>query len=196
MSRYYATKLREHGPTPAGVDWNGAASQRTRFAQLLKLCDPDLAGSVLDYGCGYGALFGYLREHRWPLRYVGYDLSQEMVSAARALYSQDAEFFADRARIQPADYALASGVLNVKAGVADHQWWAYCEHVLADLSLLGRRGFAFNALTRYSDPERMRPDLYYADPCQVFDYCKRRFSTAVALLHDYGLYEFTILVRT
>ena len=47
----------------------------------------------------------------------------------------------------------------------------------------------------YSDPERMRAHLYYADPCRLFDHCKRRYSRHVALLHDYGLYEFTILVR-
>ena len=41
----------------------------------------------------------------------------------------------------------------------------------------------------------MRPDLFYADPCWLFDQCKRRHSRDVALLHDYGLYEFTILVR-
>ena len=41
----------------------------------------------------------------------------------------------------------------------------------------------------------MRPDLYYADPCRLFDLCKRRYAKNVALLHDYGLYEFTILVR-
>ena len=41
----------------------------------------------------------------------------------------------------------------------------------------------------------MRPDLYYADPCELFDRCKRRYSRNVALLHDYDLYEFTILVR-
>jgi hypothetical protein len=29
----------------------------------------------------------------------------------------------------------------------------------------------------------------------IFDICKRKFSRNVALLHDYGLYEFTILVR-
>ena len=50
-------------------------------------------------------------------------------------------------------------------------------------------------LTSYSDPDRMRPDLYYGDPCRLFDHCKRRYSRHVALLHDYGLYEFTILVR-
>jgi len=41
----------------------------------------------------------------------------------------------------------------------------------------------------------MRPDLHYADPCVLFDRCKRRHSPRVALLHDYGLWEFTILVR-
>jgi hypothetical protein len=41
----------------------------------------------------------------------------------------------------------------------------------------------------------MRPDLYYGDPCALFDHCKRRYARNVAVLHDYGLYEFTILVR-
>ena len=57
------------------------------------------------------------------------------------------------------------------------------------------RGFAFNCLTSYSDADKMRDDLYYADPCKLFDRCKRRYSRRVALLHDYGLWEFTILVR-
>jgi hypothetical protein len=41
----------------------------------------------------------------------------------------------------------------------------------------------------------MRADLFYADPCVYFDLCKRRYSRQVALLHDYGLYEFTLIVR-
>ena len=60
---------------------------------------------------------------------------------------------------------------------------------------LSRRGFAFNMLTSYSDADRMRSDLHYGDPAAYFDLCKRRFSRNVALLHDYELYEFTIVVR-
>jgi hypothetical protein len=60
---------------------------------------------------------------------------------------------------------------------------------------LSLKGMAFNALTSYSDPEFMKPDLYYPDPLQVFDFCKRNLSKQVALLHDYGIYDFTILVR-
>ena len=41
----------------------------------------------------------------------------------------------------------------------------------------------------------MRPDLHYADPLALFDRCKRRYARDVALLHDYGLWEFTLLVR-
>lgn len=40
----------------------------------------------------------------------------------------------------------------------------------------------------------MKDYLYYADPCFLFDHCKRNYSDRVALLHDYGLYEFTMLV--
>jgi hypothetical protein len=63
------------------------------------------------------------------------------------------------------------------------------------MAQLSKKGFAFNILTGYSDPERQRADLYYADPLFFFDYCQKNFSRFVALLHDYPLYEFTILVK-
>jgi hypothetical protein len=66
---------------------------------------------------------------------------------------------------------------------------------IRQMSNLSYKGFAFNALTSYSDPQHVRPDLYYANPCFLFDYCKRNFFKQVVLLHDYGLYEFTIIVR-
>jgi hypothetical protein len=50
-------------------------------------------------------------------------------------------------------------------------------------------------LTKYSDKEYMKEYLYYADPLYLFDYCKKHFSKNVALLHDYNLYEFSIIVR-
>ena len=66
---------------------------------------------------------------------------------------------------------------------------------LSQMNLLSSRGFASTFLTKYSDADRMLDHLYYADPLFLFDYCKRNFSKNVALLHDYTLYDFTILVR-
>jgi hypothetical protein len=94
-----------------------------------------------------------------------------------------------------ADYGIASGIFNVRLGRSDEEWRAYLEATLDALDYTSRLGFAFNCMTTYSDANKMRDDLYYADPCELFDLCKRRYSRNVALLHDYGLYEFTILVR-
>ena len=102
---------------------------------------------------------------------------------------------ARREDLQPADYAVASGVFNVKQDASDEAWRTYIWETVADLAALGTRGFAFNALTAYSDADKRRPDLFYADPLEAFDRCKRSYSRFVTLLHDYPLYEFTIIVR-
>jgi len=77
---------------------------------------------------------------------------------------------------------------------SDIQWLPYILSTLDVMNKKSRLGFAFNMLTKYSDPGYMKKKLYYADPCFIFDYCKRNYSRNVALLHDYDLYEFTIRV--
>jgi SAM-dependent methyltransferase len=194
---YYTGRLTEHGPTPRGVDWNSQESQHLRFEQLLRVCDGKSPFVLGDYGCGYGALYEHLLHTGFDGFFRGFDIAPAMLEAARQRYGSDprARFGADEGVLADADYVVASGVFNVKLHTPLADWEEYVLRTVDRLAALGRRGFAFNALTSYSDPERMRPDLYYPNPCALFDYCKRRFSRHVALLHDYGLFEFTILVR-
>lgn len=195
--KYYDASLRTHGATPRGVDWNSAASQELRFDKLGSVLVGNAEAAVVDYGCGYGALAAYLRArgHRGP--YQGFDLSSEMIAAALEFTAPLAActFSADRAELQPADFALASGIFNVKRDTSDADWHAYVLRTLDDLRALSRLGFAFNVLTAHADADKRRADLYYADPLTMFEHCRRRFSRQVALLHDYPLYEFTISVR-
>jgi SAM-dependent methyltransferase len=190
VGAYYTGKVREHGTTARGVDWPTEASQRLRFGELLRVCAPD-ASSLVDVGCGYGALVDQLPP---GVAYQGFDLSEEMVARGRELHP-GITFTTDRAALVPAEYAVASGIFNVRMTHADDAWREYILAGLDDLDSLGTRGFAFNMLTSYSDADKMRADLYYGDPCFFFDHCKRAYSKNVALLHDYGLYEFTMLVR-
>ena len=61
IDNYYSEKLKIHGTTPKGVDWNNEESQFIRFEQLSKIINSD--GSVLnDIGCGYGKYLEYLVE--------------------------------------------------------------------------------------------------------------------------------------
>jgi SAM-dependent methyltransferase len=197
VAEYYTRKLREHGPTPRGVDWSSAESQRTRFQQLTRIIDRT-PFSILDVGCGYGALADYLSGTHEQFRCVGVDLSAAMRAAARARHGDDPRVaIVDSFDEAPVcDYAVASGIFNVRLSTLDDAWWSYVLHVLRRMGGKSRRGLAANFLTSYADRERMREDLYYADPCAVFDWAKRNLSRQVAILHDYGLYEFTLLVRT
>lgn len=197
VQRYYSEKLRVHGPTPAGVDWNSTESQRLRFDLLLQLCDASTPFSLIDYGCGYGALADELARRGWPCDFTGFDISPDMVRVAREKHSErsDCRFTASRGELVAADYAVASGVLNVKLETSIPEWEEYVFSVLDELNALSTRGFAFNVLSNRADPERMRSDLYYADPCRLLAYCQQKFSRRVALLHDSPLYEFTVLVR-
>lgn len=196
VAAYYGQKLAAHGPTPAGVDWRSEESQTLRFRQLTAICDGHGPFSVIDYGCGYGELARYLRQTGLLRQYVGYDIVPEMVAAATGLHGDRAcRFTSRREELQPADFTLASGVFNVKLEAADEEWTEYVLRTIREMASLSRYGFAFNALTTASDPERRRADLYYADPRRLFDFCQRQISRFVTLVHDYPLWEFTIRVR-
>jgi len=150
--------------------------------------------SIVDYGCGYGALVEFLDARGGRFDYLGFDVSREMVEEAGRRHG-GRRFTDDEEKLEPADFAVASGIFNVKLDTSNEEWTRYVLHTLQKLDRLGARGFAFNMLTSYSDADKMRADLYYGDPLMLFDHCKRNFSRQVALLHDYGLWEFTILVR-
>lgn len=197
VADYYSQKLAQHGDTPRGVDWNGEESQLLRFEQLAKIIGTADAFTLNDLGCGYGALFDYLAPRYPRLSYLGLDVSPDMIRTAQQRHAgrPQARFMIGAEPDSVVDYGVASGIFNVRLDRADDEWF---DHVLATLDVLdrtSRRGFAFNCLTSYSDEDRKQGYLYYADPCQLFDLCKRRYSRQVALLHDYGLYEFTLLVR-
>jgi hypothetical protein len=142
-------------------------------------------------------LLDYLLERGRRCDYLGVDISPPMIASATERHRGRAgcRFLAAERADRIADYSVASGIFNVKLSRPASAWQAHMLETLEALDATSRAGFAFNCLTKYSDAPRMKDHLFYADPCELFDHCKRRFSRNVALLHDYGLFEFTILVR-
>ncbi len=199
LSEYFSEKLDEFGASPKGVDYNGPLSQEIRFEQLVKVIDPSFPFTIADYGCGYGAMFDFLDRKGWTFEYYGLDLIEKMVIAGRDVHKgfPNAHFTTNEKDIPLVDYVLAGAIFNIKLEESYEDWQDFTCNTLKRMGALCSKGFAFNMLTKYSDADRMaqRPDLFYGDPLFFFDFCKRNFSRNVALLHDYGLYDFTILVR-
>jgi len=198
LERHYAGLFSREGDSPQAVQWRDRASQERRFEILAEVCLPSDA-TVLDFGCGTGHLLEFLRrERQFVGEYTGYDLTAEMITAARRKFP-DARF--ERRNIftdgldRDFDFVFISGVFN--NAMTDNE--KFMHDVLRLLFQHTRRAMAFNALSNYVD--FFDEGLYYASPEKMFRFCKETLSPLVTLRHDYLVkpgavpYEFTIYVH-
>lgn len=196
---YFSLKINNYKDVPLGVDWNSIDAQEIRQDQVLKILSTSKKFSINDIGCGYAHLFDYLKIKKYSdFKYYGIDISPHMIRQAEKRNKNtdiNLRLINSINEIDIADYSVASGLFNMKQSVPNNEWQAYITECLVQINKKSEKGFSFNMLTSYADKKLMRPDLYYGDPLFYFDFCKKNFSNNISLLHDYGLYDFTILVR-
>jgi SAM-dependent methyltransferase len=201
VAAYYSACVARHGATPLGVDWSCQATQMLRFVQLLKICDFAAPFTLNDIGCGYGALAAFLAM-RYPnskIDYLGVDLSHAMVSRARRRFSgPDRRFVVRKASPRIADYSLASGIMNVNCGHSRTTWEGYIATILRQMRRTSRRGFSVNFMTEATQGSaEPSPDrLYRTAPQPWIRFCERELGCSVETIDDYGMKEFTLLVKT
>jgi SAM-dependent methyltransferase len=182
LTGFYRRALARFGPGHSmAVWWNSARSQGRRF-EVLAEAGPWQGASVADVGCGLGDLFGFLESRGLGVRYQGYDLSPEMVAAARAKHPHP------RARFELCDvvaaglprrfdYVVASGTFNVR--VRNHE--RYLRQALEVMYAGCRRAAALNVLTPIPPDhpdaeliEKLYGDLFYYVPLDtVLRWCGR-----------------------
>ncbi len=197
IERHYARLLRHFGDTPEAAEWTNREARDLRFSILAEVgLTPE--AKILDFGCGTGELLGFLqRRLGYRGEYVGWDLADCLVAAARAKFP-DARF--ERREIvsdgvsEDFDFVLASGTFNNDFGQAE----TFLFEALRLLFRHTRRAMAFNLLS--TGAGSFNPGLLYAEPETVFRFCRRDLSPLVILRHDYSVkphltpHDFTVYV--
>ena len=188
LARHYETLARRHGASAAANQWRDLETQERRFAVLADIAPDIVTASVLDFGCGTGALYGFLKEKLgFTGTYCGVDISTTSIEVARQTWPE-ARF--ERANLLAGDtvgkfdYVLISGVFNNRL----HEDWpcmSYLQEVLQAVWPLARKGLAFNAMSTYVDYQD--ENLCYFSPEEIFAFCKTRLSAKVLLRHDYQI---------
>jgi SAM-dependent methyltransferase len=197
LERHYSALVRQYGDDPRSAQQSDRSTQERRMAVLAEIGDIQDA-EIFDFGCGTGHFLTYLTSAcGFRGRYIGCDLSPEALKLARRNHPE-ATFVATDVLSdgvgQTIDYAFASGTFNNRIG--DN--WGFLTRAVDAIFPSVRRGLAFNLISSYVD--YCDPSLYYADPEEVFRFCREHLSTRVALRHDYQLktailpYEFTVYV--
>ena len=198
IEEYYKDKFRQFGDTPKGVDWKDQESQNLRFKIIVDNMKLNKPFSILDVGCGTGALFEYI--HRMfpdnKASYTGIDFVSEMIQRAREKFADfnNVTFLNQALEQVPEkfDFVVSSGIFNVKNEIDNIMW---NESMLSTLGLMFEKcriALIFNALTNKVD--FMEDRLFYSDPVYIFTYCRDRFSRFVKLDHSYPLYEYSVCV--
>ena len=154
--------------------------------------------SVVDVGCGLGDMGNYLLTKDYAGIYLGLDFLKKFIDLSRKKFHgrarfQFQEFDLWKEMIPPGyDYALLSGVFNNRTNQSKEFMLQSIEKMFMACS----KGVAFNSMSTYVDYQDEA--LYYSDPVEIFDYCKKYMTQRVVLRHDYLLkkntlpYEYTI----
>jgi Methyltransferase domain len=186
--RRYTERLAALGPVPEALGWT-KGRHKLRYHLLLQPWNLTTE-QLLDFGCGFGDMYDYCREHLPQVSYEGFDLNPALVAAGRQRYP-DAHLSAGVALRDGLhgqwDVIVASGLFNFL--LTDN--WSFIEAMFDLFARHARIGFAANFL---SDRVDYRLDhTYHADPVKVLDLAYR-YSNRVMLRNDYMPFEFTLYV--
>ncbi|MBN1947657.1 MAG: methyltransferase domain-containing protein [Bradymonadales bacterium] len=187
LRSYYKGSQRQRD-SARHVRWLTYDGQILRLQVLLEaLSSADYPVSVLDVGCGLGALYGYLRDTDRLGPYLGIDLLPEMVDQARREFPEARFEMVDLLDLEATerfDLVVCSGSLNVM--VKEHERWI--KEMLAAMWKHATLAVAVNIQTtrafRYNPASRGDNDLCHVDPASFLSWCEQ-LTPWVSMRQDY-----------
>ncbi len=186
---FYGRMLRMFGDRPESLGWtrNG---QVLHYEALLDIGNIE-GKNILDFGCGKGDFYRFLREKQVCTHYSGFDINEDLITVARKRYPGVCfRVFDIETDImeEDFDYIFLCGVFNLKVqGIGQT-----VRKTLKTLFGHCKVGLAFNALSSHSPKKDF--ELHYESPGELFSFAVENLSPLVSLRHDRIPYDFTMFV--
>lgn len=187
----YNQRLEEHGISEQALGWGEKGRAKLRYKILLSQWDINNS-TVLDFGCGFGDLLGYIEQNGLTnVAYTGIDINQNFLTIAKDRYKQAHFLKMDLLNEEmnaSYDFIFSSGVFN--HALEDNI--AFIKKCFEKFNQLSNKGFAVNFL---SDKVSLKYDYtYHSNPAQILDLAYK-YSNNVVLRNDYMPFEFTVFVN-
>jgi trans-aconitate methyltransferase len=183
----YNERLKLYGYDPRSVGWF-KGRQTLRFKVLTEIGNLNNC-SVLDVGCGFGDLYGYLIKKGLSIKYTGIDINLNLIKLAKEVYPEAHFEVIDVAEYEKSDsfdWLFACGFFEFKIPEEN-----YVQKMLKKMYTICTKGVAVDFMSSYVD--FTTEDAYHADPAEIFRFCKT-LSKRVTLRHDYMPFEFCIYI--
>ena len=182
-------KLLQHGDRPEAVGWS-SKGQVLRHQSMLDVGNINNS-KILDFGCGKGDFYSFLKERGIYVKYTGFDINEKLISLAKEKYpGVDFRVFDIDNDIldEDFDFIFLCGVFNLKVEGIDET----IKKTLARLFQHCGTALAFNALSSHEPKKDF--ELHYTSPEEIFTFTMKNLSPNVCLRHERIKYDFTIFV--
>lgn len=186
---FFETKLMLHGDRPEAVGLS-SKGQILRHQSMLDVGEIDNS-KILDFGCGKGDFYKYLKDSGLNVKYSGFDINEKLIGLAEKKYPgiDFRVFDIDRDVLdEDFDYIFLCGVFNLRIEGIDET----IKGTLIKLFQHCRTALAFNALS--SDEPKKDFELHYTDPEDISDFAARNLSPYVSIIQDRIPHDFTMFV--
>ena len=184
----YNKRLQEFGYSPKTLGWS-KSKHNLRYHILLSLWNLD-GTDVLDFGCGFGDMYGYAKQIGIKFNYHGIDINENLISLAKQIYPganlATRDVFQE-GLLQKYDYIFSSGVHNLK--LKDN--WDFIAKTFELFNKYSTCGFALNFLSSKVDYEL--EETYHTNPVQILELAYK-YSNKVVLRNDYMPFESTVFI--
>jgi len=186
---YYSRLLGIHGDSPQALRWT-PKGQIMHYECLLDIGDIN-GKSILDYGCGKGDFYQFLKDRGIDVKYTGLDINPDLIETANSKFPEcrfEVFDIEEEELDEDFDYVFLCGVFNLR--VADIE--DTIKRILKKLFAHCNTALAFNALSAHNP--RKDFELSYLYPEEIFTFAIKNLSPFVSIRHDRMVYDFTMFV--
>ncbi|MEO5358137.1 MAG: class I SAM-dependent methyltransferase [Nitrospirae bacterium YQR-1] len=178
VTGFFDTTLSMFGDRPEALRWNknGQTLHYESIASVL----PETPASVLDYGCGKGDFYAFLKDREFKGHYAGFDINEKLIAFAKDKYpGVDFRVFdvEDEDLEESFDYVLLCGVFNLKVEGVDNT----IKNVLKKLFFRTNKVLAYTGLSAYSSHKSY--ELNYTSPELLLSFALKELSPSVVVSH-------------
>lgn len=195
---HYRNKFLEYGATSMGVDWGikewAAELRQIKMLEVISNAR-DKKVSLLDVGCGYGALADTIKEIGLNVDYFGVDVVPEIVAEARKRHPDYKFYTGDflELSLEQYDYVVCNGIMTQKLTATTLEMNNYCKCLIKMLFDKATHGIAFNLMNTHVNFQK--DSLYYRNPVELMAWCISELSPHIKVDCAYELfYEYTIFL--
>lgn len=191
----FTGRLAQFGRDPRTLGWGRSLTVDDRLSAFTEEIQRIGADSVLDVGCGYGALASHLGSVHWEGRYHGLDLVPELleliepppgIQVTSSVGSADANL----GHLGTFDVAVASGVFNYAVPTGNRAFIADC---LREMWSVARRAVIVDFMT--TEVDFMHPGSWHTSPTLALSLGAQLPGAAPRLKQEYAQFEYMLIVE-